>query len=121
MLNPDNTTVTPNITDSGIAFAGASFTTDLAFPTSSINDSNANGTSGGDNNDTGSSGGLSTGAKAAIGASVVVLVLIGTLLGFWLFNKRKTKNNPKPYNNDYQLSDVAMSQKNLTSAQGPIS
>jgi hypothetical protein len=111
VLNPDNTTVTPSISDSGIAFADASFTTDLAFPTS-LSDGTGSGSAGT------SSGGLPTGAKAAIGIGAAAFVLIASLLGFWLFYRRKMETSPKPYESEYQLSDVNMSQKNLTPQQG---
>ncbi|KAH0845135.1 hypothetical protein AYO21_01604 [Fonsecaea monophora] len=113
VLNPDNTTVAPNASDSGVAFAGASFTTDVSFPITSTSSTNSSSSS---------SGGLSIGAKAAIGVGAVVFAIIATLLGFWIFHRgcSRQRASIKYEDGGYQLSDMSMSQKNLTSHPGTI-
>jgi hypothetical protein len=100
VLNPDNSTVSPDVTDSGIAFAGATFKTNLVFPHPQH--------------------GLSTGEKAAVGTAVPVVVILASLLGFGLFyrpRRRIPKDQIQVVSDGYQLSDYHPhpSQKNLTS------
>ena len=115
MLNPDNTTAVPDAADLGVAFSGASFTTDVAFPTSAATNTLPSSTAGSNAKHSGSSG-LSTGAKAAIGVGVAAEVIIGSLLGLWIFSRRRAqKSSPKQ---NYSLSELNPSQKNLTTDAG---
>ncbi|OAP60132.1 hypothetical protein AYL99_05134 [Fonsecaea erecta] len=83
VLNPDNTTVDPNINDAEIAFADASFTLDFTFPSPESPTPPASSTGG----STHSSGGLSNGAKAGIGVAVAAAAAI--LIGAFFFVRER--------------------------------
>lgn len=130
VLNPDNTTIDPDINDAEIAYQGATFTPDLAFPAPAPEPGTEpdSGSDSSDSNSTtnttaattsSSSSGLSTGAKAGIstGAAVGCLLLIGaTVAGIFLYRSRRRRHKSisgtrKPY----PLRELTTSQKNLTS------
>ncbi|KIW91636.1 uncharacterized protein Z519_07604 [Cladophialophora bantiana CBS 173.52] len=126
VLNPDNTTVDPNINDAEIAFAGASFTPDFTFPAPASQSSPSNSPAAS------SSGGLSGGTKAGIGAATAVAVVV--LVGVFLFlrERRRTARELGPrktyqYPLQYPMKDfeASISHTELVAnaaapARGPI-
>lgn len=60
---------------------------------------------------------LSTGAKAAIGVGAAVAVVFVALFAAWLCYRcgRTRREKKKALKNEYDLSQMGMSQKNLTS------
>lgn len=89
VLNPDNTTVDPNINDAEIAYAGAIYTPDFTFPTAESAPTSTPVSSH-------HSHGLSTAAKAGIGAAAAVVLAI--LLGACTFitHQRRTRRELGP-------------------------
>ncbi|KIW32679.1 uncharacterized protein PV07_04208 [Cladophialophora immunda] len=127
VLNPDNTTVDPNINDAEIAFADASFTLDFAFPTPGSPTAPASSTGPG-------AGGLSHGAKAGISVAVVAAAVILIAAFFCTRERRRTARALGPsrkggfqYPLQYPLKDLeaSISHSELVAnaaapARGPI-
>ncbi|KIV94085.1 hypothetical protein PV10_05241 [Exophiala mesophila] len=103
VLNPDNTTSDPSNANSGIAFTGAAYATDLTFP-SAVTEPNRPKQ-------------LSVGAKAAIGVGAGVAAIFIALFIAWLCYRCRSARREKKQalKNDFDLSPMSMSQKNLTS------
>jgi hypothetical protein len=137
VLNPNNVSINANADEAEIAYPGAEFTTDFAFPTSNSGSTSSGPTPGSPTTISSShSSGLSTAAKAGIGAGVAVLVAI--LIGAVMFMRQRRRTMRElgpvaqtkyqhPYPQSYPMKDleVSISHEELVAnaakpARGPI-